>query len=112
MIIANKQPASLIQYNRNNSNSAFDDEDKQTTTIRVVPYSVDMAIQFGAYSVPEATGYFQVSRFANVEEGDQIIFTGKFGNQNIELTRETLTVQKVQDVWLYNRIEYKWVAVK
>lgn len=111
MILMNTQNATLIKRNRNSSD-IFDDEDMEISTIKVVPYSVEIAIQFGAYSIPEATGYFQVGRSVDVKEGDQIQFIGKFLNKDLDLTKRTLSVIKVEDAWLFNRVEYKWVAVK
>lgn len=111
MILMNTQNATLIKRNRNSSD-IFDDEDMEISTIKVVPYSVEIAIQFGAYSIPEATGYFQVGRSVDVKEGDQIQFIGKFLNKDLDLTKRTLSVIKVEDAWLFNRVEYKWVIVK
>lgn len=111
MILMNTQKATLIKHNRNSS-GVFDDEDMQISTIKVVPYTVDVAVRFGAYTIPEATGYFQVGRSVDVKEGDQIQFVGKFLNTDLDLTKRTLSVIKVEDAWLFNRVEYKWVAVK
>lgn len=111
MILSNTQKATLIKHNRGNS-GIFDDEDMEISTIKVVPYSVDLAVRFGVYTIPEATGYFQVGRSVDVKEGDQIQFIGKFLNTDLDLTKRTLSVIKVEDAWLFNRVEYKWVAVK
>lgn len=111
MILTNTQKATLIKHNRSNS-GIFDDEDIEITTIKVIPYSVDLAVRFGVYTIPEATGYFQVGRSVDVKEGDQIQFIGKFLNTDLDLTKRTLSVIKVEDAWLFNRVEYKWVAVK
>lgn len=100
MFLVNGMKAILIQYNRKES-GYYDDEDKQSKVIKVIPYSVDDAIRFGIYTVPEATGYFIVRRKTDIKEGDQIIWRNK-----------TYTVLKVQDNWLYNRIESLEVAVK
>lgn len=101
MFIVNGINAQLIQFNRNNKNSVYDDQDQQTVSIKVCPYDMSDAIKFGLYTVPEAKGYFQVKRNVDVEEGDQIVFNGK-----------TYTVLNVQDNWLFNRVENKILAVK
>lgn len=101
MFLINGLTAQLVQYNRNNSNSIYDDQDQQTVSIKVCPYDISDGVRFGLYTVPEAKGYFQVKRTTDVKEGDQIIFQGK-----------TYTVLNVQDNWLYNRVENKILAVK
>ena len=101
MFIVNGINAQLIQFNRNNKNSIYDDQDQQTVSIKVCPYDMFDVIKFGLYTVPEAKGYFQVKRNVDVEEGDQIVFNGK-----------TYTVLNVQDNWLFNRVENKILAVK
>lgn len=101
MFIVNGMKAKLIKFNRNNDNSIYDDEDTQEENIKVCPYNVDDAIRFGVYTVPEATGYFQVHRKLDIRNGDQIVFRNK-----------TYTVLKVQESWIFNRVENKMVAVK
>lgn len=101
MFLVNGIKASLIQYNRNENNSIYDDQNKNTVQIKVCPYDIADNVRFGIYTVPEATGYFQVGRNVDVLEGDQIIFRDK-----------TYTVLKVQDNWIFNRIENKILAVK
>jgi hypothetical protein len=100
MFLTNGIKAELIQFNRNTS-SYYDDQDKQTKEIKVIPYNADQTISFGNYSVPEATGYFILRRDVDVREGDQLVFKGR-----------TYTILKVMDNWLYNRIENIGVAVK
>lgn len=100
MFLVNGQKATLIQYNRGISDY-YDDEDKRTVKIKLVPYSVDDAIRFGMYTVPEATGYFIVNRKTDIKEGDQIVWRNK-----------TYTVLKVADEWIFNRVESLEVAVK
>jgi hypothetical protein len=100
MFLTNGMKAELIQFNRNTS-SYYDDQDKQSIEIKVIPYNADQTISFGNYSVPEATGYFILRRDVDVKEGDQLIFKGR-----------TYTILKVMDNWLYNRIENIGVAVK
>lgn len=101
MFIVNGMKAKLIKFNRNNDNSIYDDEDTQEENIKVCPYNVDDAIRFGIYTVPEATGYFQVHRKLDIRNGDQIVFRNK-----------NYTVLKVQESWIFNRVENKMVAVK
>ena len=101
MFIVNGMKAKLIKFSRNNDNSIYDDEDTQEENIKVCPYNVNDAIRFGIYTVPEATGYFQVHRKLDIRNGDQIIFRNK-----------NYTVLKVQESWIFNRVENKMVAVK
>lgn len=112
MILVNSQRAILRQFNRENVKAYYDDQNYKEMPIRVVPYNVDDLISFGVYTVPEATGYFMVNRNVDVRKGDQITFVGKFFNKNLDLTKRKLTVLKVQDAWLFNRVENKIVAVK
>lgn len=101
MFLVNGIKATLIQYNRGNDDSIYDDQNKVEKPIKMCPYDISNGIKFGIYTVPEATGYYQVSRKVDVKEGDQIVFRG-----------ETYTVLKVQDNWLFNRVENKILAVK
>lgn len=112
MILVNSQLAKLTRFNRVDKDVYFDDVSDDTITIKVVPYDVDDEIRFGIYTVPEATGYFIVNRNVDIREGDQIQFVGKFLNKNNELTNRKLTVLKVQDAWIFNRVENQIVAVK
>ena len=41
MFLVNGMKATLIQYNRNNEDSIYDDEDQKTVTIKICPYNVD-----------------------------------------------------------------------
>lgn len=93
--------AKLIQYNRNGTSLAYDDEDKQEIDIEVIPYNADDSIRFSTYTVPEATGSFMIRRQVDIKEGDQIVINGK-----------TFTIVKWADKWIYNRIEYKVAWVK
>lgn len=93
--------AKLIQYNRNGTSLAYDDEDKQEIDIEVIPYNVDDSIRFGTYTEPEATGNFMLRRNVDIKEGDQIVIDNK-----------TFTIVKWADKWIYNRIEYKVAWVK
>ena len=101
MFLVNGIKAKLIQFNRNNESSIYDDEDQKTITIKVCPYNVDNSIRFGTYTIPEATGYFITQRKYDVKEGDQLEFLGK-----------TYTILKVMDGWQFNRIENYVLAVK
>lgn len=100
MFLVNGIKAKLIQNNRNDS-QAYDDEDSKTINIKVCPYDVENSIKFGINTIPEATGYFQVQRWVDVKEGDQLIYKGK-----------TYTIIKVEENWIYNRIENKVLVVK
>ena len=101
MFLVNGHKAKLIQFNRNGKSLAYDDEDKQSIDIKIIPYNVDDSINFGTYSVPEATGYFMIRRNIDVKEGDQI-----------EYNNRIYTILKVAEKWIYNRIEYQMVFVK
>lgn len=113
MFLVNGQKAILRQFNRNNNNNVFDDQDYTEITIKCCPYDIDQGIKFGIYSVPEAIGYYQVPRYIDVKEGDQIIFIGRNirGEQPV-YERKEHTILKVQDNWLFNRIENYILAVK
>ena len=100
MFNVNGLPAVLIQNNRN-TNSYYDDQDKQQVNIKVCPYNVDMAVKFGIYTVPEATGYFIVKGNTPVKEGDQLIIDGR-----------TFSIIKVQDDWIWNKVANIILAVK
>lgn len=101
MFLVNGLKATLIQYNRKNDDTIYDDQNNNEVPIKICPYDVDDAIKFDIYTVPEATGYFQVKRTIDVKEGDQIVFKNK-----------TYTVLKVQESWIFNRVENKMLAVK
>ena len=101
MFLTNGMKATLIQNNRSNDNSPYDDQDKRSVDIVVCPYNVDQAVRFGVYTVPEAKGYFIVKNTVDVKEGDQLIFGGR-----------TYSILKVKDNWLWNKIANFTVAVK
>ena len=101
MFLVNGKKAKLLQYNRNGTSLAYDDEDVQKKNIVVIPYNADDSIRFGTYTIPEATGSFMIRREVDIKEGDQIVIGGK-----------TFTILKWADKWLYNRIEYKVAWVK
>lgn len=112
MILVNSQKAKLIKYHRNESEKYFDDQPENTQIIKLVPYDVNDNIRFGIYTIPEATGYYMVNRNVDVRVGDQIQFIGKFLNTKNQLTERTFTVLKVQDEWIFNRVENQIIAVK
>ena len=101
MFLTNAFDAELIQFNRNGTSLAYDDEDTQKVNIKIIPYNADDSISFGTYTEPEATGSFMVRREVDVKEGDQIVFKNK-----------TYTIVKLAEKWIFNRIEYKVVFVK
>lgn len=110
MFAINGIKCTLRQFNREDSNNLYDDQEYKDTPIKVCPYDVDQAIRFGIYTIPEATGYYQLPARVgiteiDVREGDQIIFKTK--------KREVVhTILKVQDEWCFNRIENYICAVK
>lgn len=101
MFLVNGLSATLRKFNRTEDTSAYDDQNYIDASIKLCPYDIAQGIRFGLYTVPEATGYYQVKRTEDVQEGDQILFRGQIH-----------TVLKVQDNWLFNRVENKIVAVK
>lgn len=112
MILVNGQKARLRQFNRRPDDDYFDDQNYRDIIIKVVPYDVDDNIRFGIYTVPEATGYYMVNRNVDIRVGDQLTFMGKFENVHSDMKRRTHTVLKVQDDWVYNRVENYIVVVK
>lgn len=101
MYIVNGMEAILCMRNRKQISGYYDDEDIKKVAIKVCPFGVDKLISFGLCTVPEATGYFMVHRGARVEEGDQIKFK-----------KNEYSVLKVQECWIFNRVEFKVIAVK
>ena len=101
MFLTNGLKAKLIKYNRDSEDVIYDDELREEEIIKICPYDVSNGVAFGIYTVPNATGYFQVGRKVDVREGDQIVFD-----------KNTYTVLNVQDNWLFNRVENKILAVK
>lgn len=105
MFLVNGIKCTLRQFNRSGNDSVYDDQNFKEVPIKCCPYDVDQTISFGIYTIPEATGYYQVPRWVDVREGDQIIFKTK--------DREIVhTILKVQDEWIFNRIENYILAVK
>lgn len=105
MFLVNGIKCTLRQFNREENNSVYDDQNYKDVSIKCCPYDVDQAIRYGIYTIPEAKGYYQLPRWVDVREGDQIIIKTK--------TREIVhTILKVQDEWVFNRVENYIVAVK
>ena len=91
MFLINGQKAVLRQFNRDENNDVFDDQNYKDIVIKCCPYDISQGIRYSIYTVPEAKGYYQVSRFADVSEGDQIIFKN-----------QVHTILNVQDNWFFN----------
>ena len=105
MFLVNGIKCTLRQFNREENNNPYDDQNYKDITIKCCPYDVDQAMKFGIYTIPEATGYYQIPRTVDIREGDQIIFKTK--------TREIVhTILKLQDEWIFNRVENYIAAVK
>lgn len=105
MFLVNGIKCTLRQFNRGNTESVYDDQNYKDVSVKCCPYNVDQAINFGIYTIPEANGYYQLPRWVDVREGDQLIMKTK--------TREIVhTILKVQDEWIFNRVENYIVAVK
>ena len=52
-----------------------------------------------------------VRRWVDVKEGDQITFIGNYVKQdNVDTKKHTIL--KVDEAWIFNRIEYKVIQVK
>lgn len=109
MFLVNGQKAILRKYKK--STDVFDDREYEDVIIKCCPYNVDQGIMFGKYTIPEATGYYQVSRFIDVKEGDQIYFVGKSKETTFNESKCN-TILKVQDEWCFNRVENYILAVK
>lgn len=108
MFLINGMKAILRQYNREEINQVFDDQNYKEVTIKCCPYDVDNGIQFSEYTIPEASGYYQIPSWVDVRSGDQIKFLGKFGKEDNEFH----TILEVRDEWIFNRIENYIIAVK
>lgn len=112
MFLVNGQRAKLRQFNRTSNNNVYDDQNYQEIDIKCCPYDISQGIRFGIYTVPEAKGYYQVPRYVDVKQGDQIIFVGRNENDDPTFENEVHTILDVQDNWLFNRVENKILAVK
>ena len=101
MYNVNGMNAKLIQFNRTDSDSIYDDKNMQEVDIVVCPFNVDMAERVGIYTIPEAKGYFIIKNNVDVREGDQIQFKG-----------DTFTIIQVNDNWIWNKLANINIAVK
>lgn len=101
MFNVNGFKATLIQNNRNDEASYYDDQDKQELTIKVCPFNVDMSVRFGTYTVAEAKGYFIVKANTPVRVGDQLEIEGR-----------TFSIIDVKDDWIWNKVANIILAVK
>lgn len=97
MFLTKPKQATLKKFR---SNEVYDDETTSEVTIKVVPYNVDMAINFGIVTIPEATGYF-ITDIGDIKEGDQVI-----------LSDHTFTILKVADLWQFNKVTNMVLYVK
>lgn len=109
MFLINGMKAKLRLFNRTNNEEVFDDQNFQDVFIKCCPYNSDQGINFGIYTIPEATGYYQVPRWVNVKPGDQITFLGKTGEI---IDEQVHTILKVYDEWYFNRVEIKILVIK
>lgn len=102
MYLFNPKKAQLIKKNRSTEEFVYDDEDVlEPITIDVIPYNVDQALQYGIYTVPEATGYFIARSKLDIREGDMIIFQDR-----------QYSVLHIRDNWVFNKVENIEVAIK
>lgn len=110
MFLINGLKATLRQFNREDTDSVFDDQNYKEISIKCCPYDVDQAIRYGIYTHPEATGYYQVPRWVDVRQGDQIIFHGRKIDKDYK--EQIHTILEVKDEWYFNRVENKILIVK
>lgn len=101
MFNVNGMKAVLIQNNRNDNESYYDDQDKQEVNIKVCPYNVDEVVKFGIITVPEAKRYFIVKGNTPVRKGDQIRFQNKL-----------FSVITTEDAWIWNKVANIVLGVK
>lgn len=101
MYNVNGMKATLLQFNRTEDDSIYDDKNIQEVDIVVCPFNVDMAIRFGINTIPEAKGYFIIKNNVDVREGDQLLFKG-----------DTFTILQVNDNWIWNKLANISIAVK
>ena len=116
MFLINGMKATLRQFNRPSddsqpNNNVYDDRDYKDIIIKCCPYDITQGVAFGIYTHPEATGYYMVRRWVDVREGDQITFIGNYVKQDTVDTKKH-TILKVDEAWIFNRIEYKVIQVK
>lgn len=101
MQLGNGKKAILRKFNREDSDSYYDDQEYTDVPIKIIPFKAEDLIKFGISSCLEATGYFQIDRREDVLEGDQLFFRDR-----------TYTILKLSDVWLFGRVENKIAHVK
>lgn len=106
MFLINGFKATLRQFNRDENNEIYDDSQFRDIPIKVCPYNADELIRFGIYTTSEAKGYYQVPRWVDVRQGDQILIHGRYADNNF------YTVQEVYHGWLFNRMENKFISVR
>lgn len=108
MFLTNGMKAKLIQYNRNSvdEDEIYDDQVKQEVIIKVCPYDVKQKVKFGIYTIPEAQGFYQVSRKVDVRKGDQLVFLGKYSDGIVH------TILEIDEGWYFNRVENKILVIK
>lgn len=112
MFLVKGMRAKLIQENRTDESNVFDDEkSRNEVIIKVCPYDVDETIKYGIYTHPEATGYYQIPRWIDVREGDQIILLPT-RKKDSRYREQVHTILKVQENYLFNRVENYIIAVK
>ena len=100
MFLTTGMKATLIKHNRKQT-GVWDDEYTESVPIILCPYNQDIRVAFGAYTIPEAEGFYIVKNTTDIKEGDQITFNN-----------QTFTVLKVKDNWIWNKIVNYTVAVK
>lgn len=101
MFNVNGMPATLIQNNRNEEDTYYDDQDKQEVDIVVCPYNADISVRFGEYTTAEAKGYFIVKNNVDVREGDELIIGDR-----------TFSIIDIKDNWIWNKLANIILAVK
>lgn len=108
MFLVNGIKAKLRAFNRTSDSSLYDDQNYTESNIYLCPYATAQGVTFSIYTHPEATGYYIVKRTDDVREGDQVIFL----NGTDDTKQQIHTVLKVQDNWIFNRVENKVIAIK
>lgn len=111
MFLVNGERAILRQFNRNVSNNMYDDVDVREVPIKVCEYDVEQVIRFGIYTIPEAKGYYQIPRYVDIREGDQIVFIGNYFDKTPK-QKDVKTVLEVHHNHLFNRKEIQIAIVK
>lgn len=112
MFLINGERAILRQYNREKKDDMYDDIDVVEVPIKVCEYDVEQIVRFGIYTNPEAKGYYQIPRWVDIREGDQIVFVGNFYNKYDRPQKEVRTVIELHHNHLFNRKEIQIAVVK